>query len=317
MAEVGKKLEVIAEPAAADAPPPLLDYAICTPYWGARDGDHLDCMNRLHSRYGFPRYRIEGCSYIDMARAALARIVEVHGHAGLMFIDHDILFDPDDVAELIATAERERCVVSGVYCMRATGDRIIGCFDASVDEVTCFEGGGLYPGPWSGLGFTAIPRKVLDDVGKGLPRLKTGFFEDVLPMFELRSLGDMTLMRHLLEAQIQEERSRGTLTAQGARRLEEILDEHCPKDHGWYSGEDISFFHRVARAGHRLLIDTRPRLGHKGSYVYGLEDAQIAVPRARSLQLRLVRREDAPLIPATAEGFNGKVGAPLQREARP
>jgi hypothetical protein len=251
-----------------------------------------------------------------MARAALARIVEVHGHQGLMFIDHDILFDPDDVVELCVTAEREQCVVSGIYCMRATGDRIIGCFDASVDKAVCFEGGGLYPGPWSGLGFTAIPRKVLEDVGRDLPRLKTGFFEDVLPMFELRSLGDMTLMRKALVQQIERITNYGAMTAGARRELLATLEEHCPADHGWYSGEDISFFHRVKRAGHRLLIDTRPRLGHKGSYVYGLEDAQIAVPRARTLELTLVRKEDAPLVPATAEGFYGKVGAPIARETR-
>lgn len=242
----------------------LPNYAVCTPYWGAQDIEHRDCVDALAGfAPSLSRYRVTGCAYIDIARSALCRIAEVQGHDGVMFIDHDIIFRPEDVVELIETAEREQAVVSGIYCMRATGDRIIGCFDADVKEATCFDGGGLYPGPYSGLGFTAIPRKVLEDVGRDLPRVKTGFMEDVLPMFALR-VGD-----------------------------------------GWYSGEDISFFARVKEAGHRLLIDTRPRLFHKGAYLYGLEDAQIAVPRARTLVMKLVPKKDAPLQGAAPEQFEG------------
>lgn len=235
-------------PTAEECARALPNYLVCTPYWGAVDMDHLDsvmAMRRLYPQ--LKSYRIQGCSYIDIARATLCRQVEVGGYDGIMFIDHDVVFWPPDVPQLIETAEAEACVVSGIYSMRTTGDRMIGCFDASVKKVRCFEGGGLYPAPYSGLGFTAIPRKVLDDVGRDLPLLKTGFSE-CRPMFALR----------------------------------------CEASDGWYSGEDISFFHRVKQAGHRLLCDTRPRLFHKGTYMYGLEDVQIAVPRARTLDLQLV-----------------------------
>src|SRR5437868_5589508 len=91
---------------------PELDYAICTPYWGGRDGDHLDCITALQKRYGLRGYRLDGCAYIDIARAALCRMVEANGHAGALFIDHDILFNPDDAYELCVAAERTGCVVS-------------------------------------------------------------------------------------------------------------------------------------------------------------------------------------------------------------
>lgn len=244
-------------PTAEECARELPNYLVCTPYWGNMDLDHLDSMLALRRLYpGLQCHRVSGCAYIDIARATLCRVVETGGYAGIMFIDHDIVFWPPDVPALIETAEAEQCVVSGVYCMRASGDRMIGCFDASVKQVIYGEGGGLYPAPYSGLGFTAIPRKVLEDVGRDLEVVKTGFSE-VRPMFALR-VGD-----------------------------------------GWYSGEDISFFHRVKQAGHRLLVDTRPRLFHKGSYLYGIENVQIVVPRARTLKIDLV-----PL--GRDEGGNGE-----------
>ncbi len=254
-------------PSAEECARVLPNYLVCTPYWGAIDVDHLDSVLALRKLYPkLSHHRITGCAYIDIARATLCREVETGGFDGVFFIDHDITFWPPDVPMVIETAEREGCCVSGIYSMRSTGDRMIGCFDVSVKEATCFEGGGLYPAPYSGLGFTAIPRKVLEDVGRDLPLVKTGFSE-CRPMFALR-VGD-----------------------------------------GWYSGEDISFFHRVKQAGHRLLVDTRPRLFHKGPYLYGLEDVQIAVPRARSLHLQLVPLDEGkakpPMVAASAEQFEG------------
>lgn len=257
----------------------LPNYLVCTPYWGNVDQDHLDSMLALGELYpSLRRHRVSGCAYIDIARATLCRVAELGGFAGVMFIDHDIVFWPPDVAQLIEAAEREQTVVSGIYGMRTTGDRMIGCFDASVKQAVCFEGGGLYKSPWSGLGFTAIPRAVLEAVGRDLPVVKTGFSE-VRPMFALR-----------------------------------VAD-------GWYSGEDISFFHRVQQAGFQPLVDTRPRLFHKGTYLYGLEDVQVAVPRGRTLELDLVPLSvdesgrtvgRPPMVAAAAEQFEG-AGPGVQR----
>lgn len=285
---------------------PAFDYAVCVPYHGQRDGDHLDCMNALGKRHGLPGYRLIGCSYIDLARAALARIVEKQGHKGLVFIDHDIVFDPDDVIALIEAAEREQCVVSGVYSMRATADRLIGCFAPEVKEVTFFRNGGLYPGVFSGLGFTAIPMRILDDVGRNMPRLKTGFIDGVRPMFALRSHADtaplLEELEHLL-ATWKEPPGWLESSIGSWHTLRDIVDRHAIDEH--YSGEDTSFFHRLSKAGHRLLLDTRPRLYHKGSYFYGVEDGQIAVPRARQLNVTLKPRPEAPPVAASAEQFEG------------
>ena len=262
-------------PTAEECARPLPNYLICTPYWGQMNIDHLDSVLALSRLYPqLKRHRITGCAYIDVARATLCREAERGGFDGVFFIDHDIVFWPPDVPMLIEAAEREQCVVSAIYSMRETGNRMIGCFDPSVKKVTCFEGGGLYPAPYSGLGFTAIPRRVLEDVGRDLPLLRTGFSE-CRAMFALRT------------------------------------------QDGWYSGEDISFFARVKEAGHRLLVDTRPRLFHAGGYMYGLEDVQVAVPRARSLELDLVPLDDGnggkpAMVAAGGAMFEGVSGPSVQ-----
>lgn len=293
----------------------LPNYLVCTPYWGAMDIDHLDSVMALRKMYPqLSHNRVVGCAYIDVARATLCREAEKGGFDGVMFIDHDVVFWPPDVPQLIETAEEQGCVISGIYSMRKTGDRVIGCFDPSVKHATCFEGGGLYPAPYSGLGFTAIPRKVLDDVGRDLPLLKTGFSE-VRAMFALRSaVPDLQDVFAALKACDLVE-----LHGQVEEVADLVADAIAKRAGGWYSGEDISFFHRVKQAGHRLLIDTRPRLFHKGSYLYGLEDVQVSVPRARTLELDLVPLDDGGkakrpgMVAAMAERFEGAGAGVLRR----
>jgi len=259
----------------------LPDYAVCTPYWGALDVEHHDCKAWL--RRAMPtirQYRITGCAYIDMARSALVRLVELGGHRGLVFVDHDILFQPADVAGLITAAEETGAVVSGVYCMRKSGDRLIGGFGAwrdgsPVQRATFFDGGGLYPAAYSGLGFTAIPWRVIERVVEhfgmrriGLPIAEskgdqdTGAVDRGWPLFALDTSGD------------------------------------------YYMGEDVSFCARVKAAGCDVLLDTRAKLYHKGSYRYGIEDANVVVPRASRLDVELCRQAP-PLVAADAEKYEG------------
>jgi hypothetical protein len=60
---------------------------------------------------------------------------------------------------------------------------------------------------------------------------------------------------------------------------------HCiVQDDKWW-GEDISFCRRVHAMGLKTYIDTRIRVGHKGSYVYQVEDGIYSVPRVKSLRI--------------------------------
>ena len=263
-------------------------YLVATPYYGAADMQHLNCYASLRQLYPELQgcgYRVMGCAYIDIARAVAAQQALEKGFAGLFFIDHDIIFDPREVVGMIRAAEQHQTAVYGLYGMRASGKRMIGALDDSLAEVTCFVGGGLYPGKDGGLGFAAIPRAVLEAVGREMPLLETGFAK-VKPLFALRAgvpdcgeLWEKLVNRGMFEP--------------GDQRSRALLFEAAREMSGdWYSGEDISFWHRVRRAGFKVLCDTRPRLGHKGSYVYGLEDVQIVVPRAESLKIELVHITD-------------------------
>jgi hypothetical protein len=50
----------------------------------------------------------------------------------------------------------------------------------------------------------------------------------------------------------------------------------------WYLGEDYAFCERARRAGHRVMVDTRVRLYHVGTYAYGWEDAGSTITRHES-----------------------------------
>ena len=303
-------------------------YLIATPYWGAIDPDHLDCvvsMLRLYPELGQrqQRYRVKGCAYIDIARATAAQFAIDGGYDGLFFIDHDIVFDPRDVIALMREAEREQTIVYAAYSMRRGGDRMIGTFHESVKHATFFRGGGLYPGKDGGLGFAAIPRRVLEAVGNGLPLLRTGFSR-VRPLFALGSgFADWPDLYARLERE-------GMLTLTGELGREEFAAIVEQVSGGWYSGEDIAFFARAARVGFAPLLDTRPKLGHVGSYRYGLEDVQIVVPRGETLDVTIVHCPDvdAPVaqqllaagapparVPDAPGPLVSGVGEPAERQA--
>lgn len=256
-------------------------FALCMPTFGSLDRDQTVLVAELE-RAGMTVLQIHDCPWIDMARSWLAERALSLGK-GVFFLDHDVLFDPNDVLRLCEQAlgggrqvgrqgeDLTDCrpahppacsVVAGAYCMRKGGKSIIGALDVPPGEVTWFEGGSTLPALYSGLGFAAIPRNVLE--GIHLPKLWAHELNrSIRPWFAL----------------------------------------DCST--GFYAGEDVSFCNRVAdltvrqrgaeewdmtHSGRpaRVFIDTRVRLGHVGSYVYGIEDVGCVVPRYRKLVLTAV-----------------------------
>lgn len=59
---------------------------------------------------------------------------------------------------------------------------------------------------------------------------------------------------------------------------------HHIVDDAVYLGEDYSFCRRVKEAGMRIAIDAEPRVWHKGSYCYSLEDTAAVVPNLEQMK---------------------------------
>jgi len=80
---------------------------------------------------------------------------------------------------------------------------------------------------------------------------------------------------------------------------------------GVWGGEDTAFSKRVLEAGFQLFVDTRPRLFHKGTHKFALEDGDMLydVKFKEALEITIRERtEDAP---------NGAPTPPRDDVARP
>jgi len=251
-------------------------FALCIPSFGALDLDQQAGVYALE-KVGMTVFGLHDCPWIDQARSWLTERALQEGK-GVFFLDHDIMFHPNDVLRLCEQALERDSVVSAAYCMRRSGKNMIGSFDVKPGPMKFFKNGNTFPAYYSGLGFSAVPKSVLEAID--VPRLSS---------FALaRSLGWGSKIRPWY-----------------------ALD--CST--GFYAGEDVSFCNRVhdlrikmmaneegfdaewqmTHSGRpaRVFIDTRVRIFHRGSYDYGIEDAGIVVPRIEDLDsfMTLSRKE--------------------------
>jgi hypothetical protein len=249
-------------------------FALCIPSFGALDLDQRHLAFELE-KVGMTVFQIHDCPWIDMARSWLAEQALSVGK-GVFFLDHDIIFHPNDVLRLCEQALGDEvtgarrlvgnAVVAGAYCMRKGGKSLIGAFDLPSGPITFFEGGSTQPAFYSGLGFAAIPFGILADMK--------------LPSLWAHELG---------------------------RKIRPWFALDCST--GFYAGEDVSFCNRVhdltvnqrqadrdgdlewemSHSGRpaRVFIDTGVRLAHRGSYDYGVEDVGCVVPRYQSLSMEM------------------------------
>lgn len=228
------------------SPPPR--YLAAVMYYGSVDFEHLACMRELRKN---PRIgdvlEMRGCPYIGIGRSVAAQVALDRGFDGILFVDHDIIFEPGEVTRVLDSCEETRGVVGAAYPMRSPGSKMIGAVDLSQtqnDTVRFFEGGEVHPALYLGMGFTAIHRDALEKTGRNEPLVVSGVVDELMvrPLFSL------------------------------------LIEEGK-----WY-GEDVSFCIRAKRAGVGVFMDTRLRVWHKGAYTYGLEDCSIVVPYMTSLE---------------------------------
>ena len=211
---------------------------ILVPVGGAIDPGCDDALRELERR-GYAVRRVRGYAAIDTARNQMASDALAQGFDELMWIDADIIFDPDDVDKL---RRHEMPLVCGIYPKKSR--RQFACsFLPQTRSLLFGSKGGVIEILYCGFGFTLTRR---------------GLYET---------------MQRQLELPMCNQRFQSPLAPYFAPLIDGAGEQ------AWYLSEDYAFCERARRCGFRVLADTTIRLWHVGSYRFGWEDAGRDVER--------------------------------------
>jgi len=288
-------------------------YLIGVLYYGGIDREHDRCVRALH---GHPLVHdvleLTGCPYIDIGRSIVATsVLDNPELGGVLFIDHDMVFEPKEAIACIESAIEADATVGAAYSMRKPG-HIIGGIDGTKlpegDKVVFFEGGERRPANYLGMGMTAIPRSVLvrlveasdrhhqkqqslvEELQALLSRVTAAVSKDGTPLDPTRAAALFELLIPYLP-----EPDLARLTS-GISDAPVVPFFSLVRRQGFYYGEDVSFCLRSHLGDIPVLLDTRVRVYHKGTYCYGLEDVGMEVPFCTRLEV--VDKRDPKAAPA-------------------
>lgn len=209
-----------------------------------------DAGLRELERRGVAVRRYQSTAAVDRMRCEMATAALQEGFDELIWIDSDIVFNPDDVARLRAHAAP---IVAGVYAKKGP-QAFAAFFEPDTPKIQLGTGGGLMRVRYVGFGFVCTRRQVYADVQRhfSLPVCNTRFGTPAVPYF-----------------------------------LPMVIEDAMSPGGYWYLGEDYAFCERARRAGHEVAIDTTIRLGHIGAYHYGWEDAVQKIRRVAGLTIQM------------------------------
>jgi hypothetical protein len=211
---------------------------VLVPVAGVIDPGCEDGLRELERR-GYSVWRVPGYSALDAARNQMANDALAQGFDELMWIDADIVFDPDDVEEL---RRHDLPLVAGLY--PKTACRQLACaFLPQTRQVMFGSRGDVIEILYCGLGFVLTQRVLYETMQRqlGLPTCNERFQSPLVPYFMPVIAGE--------------------------------------GEQAWLLGEDYSFCERARRCGFRVMADTSLRLWRVGPYRYGWEDAGRDVER--------------------------------------
>ncbi len=198
-----------------------------------------DALRELERR-GYAVWRVRGYSAIDAARNQMAYDALAQRFDELMWIDSDIVFDPDDVDKL---RRHDLPLVCGIYPKKACR-QLASAFLPDTRQVSFGVRGGLTEILYCAFGFVHTRRLLYETIRRQLE----------LPLCNQRFQG-APLVPYFAPLAVGE------------------------GEQAWYLNEDYAFCERARRCGFRILADTSIRLWHVGSYRYGWEDAGRDVER--------------------------------------
>jgi hypothetical protein len=213
-----------------------------------------DDAPRELERRGYPVWRVRGYAAIDAARNQMATDALAQGFDELLWIDADVVFDPDDVEKLRAHGLP---LVAGLYAKKSR--RQFACaFLPDTRAVSFGPRGGFLEVLYCGFGFVLTRRQVYETVQRqlGLPVCNRRFGLPLVPYFAPLVVGE--------------------------------------GDDAWYLAEDYAFCERARRCGFRVLADLTIRLWHVGSYRFSWEDAGSDKQRFTHYTFRLPEADPPP-----------------------
>jgi hypothetical protein len=204
---------------------------VLVPIATAIENETQQALGELQER-GYDVQFLLGASAIDLARSVLATRAMDDGFFETMWIDADIVFDPDDVDRIRA---HNRPLTAGLYLKKGRKE-FAAVFPRGSRQVSFGQGGGLQEMEYVGTGFLHVRSEVYFSIEAklGLPRCHGAY-------------DGKTVVPYFLPAVVH---------ADG---------RYC------YLSEDYSFCHRARLAGYPVFADTRIRLSHMGKYAYTWE----------------------------------------------
>lgn len=188
---------------------------------------------RVLEQRGYTVRRVRGFSQIDVGRNQMATDALQEGFQEVFWIDSDVVFDPNDVDRLRNQGLPFSC---GIYAKKSR--REFACsFLPGTQQITFGAAGGVIEILYAGFGFVHTHRSLYETIREKcrLPECNAQFGSIMHPYF---------------------------------------MPFAVPQGNGyWYLGEDYAFCERARQCGFKIMLDTRIRLWHVGSYSFGWEDA--------------------------------------------
>jgi hypothetical protein len=233
-------------------------------------GNHIEPQTEVAlrelERRGYVVWRSYGCSAIDFARSRLATQALSEGFDETLWIDADIIFDPDEVdrlrrwtysdirasgLQLPAELSGPPLVITGVYAKKGVRELAVQLMVNPGETMHFGVGAPFKKAIYAPGGMLLVRRKAYELVAKSgpLPLCATNEPFGMIPFFMPMIVPDGSQMIYLCE--------------------------------------DFSFSRRLRDAGIDICVDMQMRLYHLGHYPYSWEDAGKAVERYQSYRFVL------------------------------
>jgi hypothetical protein len=179
----------------------------------------------------------EGDAQIDRARSIVATefLENKDKFDVLLFIDDDLVWNPDAIKQVVMDSLENKTVVCGAYRIKNIKEHRLAIHYLNNDPIAIGpDSPGLIEVKYAGAGFMSIPRTVIEAVAKTLPKVDSG-------------------------AGVKKDGTPNCL-------FYPMFQPFYPE--GTYLSEDYAFCHRARELGFKIYIDGKLRLGHIGKCVY-------------------------------------------------